>query len=257
MKKIGIVGYGVVGKATTRLLPKDCSIVIRDPYLGFKSDVSDCDIVFIAINETDYSMSNLVELVDELVQLNTKGIFVLRTTVLPGITDRFIEKYSRTFVFMPEFLREWNAEYDSRFPDKIVIGTHNRDVFQLLKDLLVCKDVPIIRVKPVEAEIAKLALNSLALIKVVFAEELWDFSKALGADYDNVFRIFELDQNVNPRHLQANKDGYRGADGKCLPKDSQFLFEASRAVDSRISILGVAIELNKHLLRMRKYHDRV
>jgi UDP-glucose 6-dehydrogenase len=163
--------------------------------------------------------------------------------VTPGTTDAFIEKYRRSFVFMPEFLREWNAEYDANFPDKIVIGTDEIGLYMTLGELIgdKCSWNKYINVKPIEAEIAKLALNSLALIKVVFAEELYSFSKTLGADYNNIFNIFHLDSNINSRHLLANNDGYRGAGGKCLPKDSQFLFKASKEINCRISTLETAI----------------
>ncbi|MDP2362162.1 MAG: hypothetical protein Q8M94_00180, partial [Ignavibacteria bacterium] len=105
----------------------------------------------------------------------------------------------------------------------------------------------IIRVKPIEAEMAKLALNSLALIKVVFAEEIYDLTEHFRADYKNIYKIFQLDQNVNERHLLAGKDGYRGASGKCLSKDADFLLAFSGA--SNMGLLKLAIELNKHYLK--------
>lgn len=251
--KIGIVGYGYVGKATARILPEGYSIVIRDPdkgYEDFYNDISNCDIVFICINETDVSMSNLFRLIHYLVGINIKGIFVIRTTVLPGTTDKLIQRYSRTFVYMPEFLREWNFEYDLGHPDKIVIGTEDREVYAQLSKLFIEVDTPIILVKPIEAELGKLALNSLATIKVIFAEELYDLANTLGADYQNIFAIFKLDQNVNERHLIPNKDGYRGASGKCLPKDTSFLIQSGIDNHNRMGLLETAKTINDFMLRL-------
>jgi UDPglucose 6-dehydrogenase len=150
---------------------------------------------------------------------------------------------------MPEFLREWNYEYDAKNPDKVVIGTEDNGLFNILK--ILCYSNNTIQVKPIEAELAKLALNSLAVIKVVFAEELADLSNVLNCEYKNIYKIFSLDQNVNIRHLESYKDGYKGADGKCLPKDSEFLVKTGELYNSRMSLLETAVTINKFMLRVR------
>lgn len=252
MLEIGIVGYGVVGKATKRLLGEEHNISILDPEIGHTDDMSNCDIIFICINEKNKSMKNLRILADQMAGLNKKCLFVIRTTVIPGTTDKLTIRHKREFVFMPEFLREWNAEEDARNPDKVVIGTESRETFLLLKGLFEgnITGKKIIQVKPIEAELAKVALNSLGLMKVVFAEELHDLSKALYADYSNIYKIFKLDQNVNERHLKACDRGYRGADGKCLPKDTEFLIQVGQR-NSRMSLLETAEILNILFLKVK------
>jgi len=244
--KIGIVGYGIVGKATERRLAGN-EFFILDPPLGFNDDISGCDIIFICINEKNSEMKTLDTIVKSLVLNNKKCFFVIRTTVVPGTTDRYIAEYRRMFVFMPEFLREWNAEYDSLYPDKTIVGTMDSGITEILSILF----NGILQVKPIDAELAKLALNSLALIKVVFAEELHDLAMKLNADYGNIYKIFKLDQNINERHLLAGKDGYRGAGGKCLPKDSKFMAETGKIFNSRMSLLETAVAINKIMLRMK------
>jgi nucleotide sugar dehydrogenase len=249
MLKIGIVGFGIVGKATKKALRNDVNISILDPAIGHTDDISYCDIIFICINETDYTMCNLIELIDSLAKQNGACIFAIRTTVIPRTTDRMTIRHKREFVFIPEFLREWNAEEDSEKPDKMIIGTENRDTFRIFKALF--SNIPsekIIQVKPIEAELAKVALNSLALIKVVFAEELNDLAKTLSADYENIYKVFSLDQNINKRHLTPNKGNYKGASGKCLPKDAEFLIKLGKN-NSKMALLETAEILNNLFLR--------
>ena len=162
--------------------------------------------------------------------------------------------YKRDFVFMPEFIREWNVEYDTFHPDKIVIGTENIKIWETLYGMFsyLIEADRIIRVKPIEAELAKLALNSLALIKIVFAEEINDLAILLNADYENIYRVFNLDQNINVRHLIPSKDGYSGADGKCLPKDSGFLAWSGRRNNNILSLLETATMLNEIYLMTKK-----
>lgn len=246
--EVGIVGYGYVGKATEKQI-RNATIKISDPEKGYNDDLSRCDIIFISINETNATMDNLERLMDTLTETNQIGFFVIRTTVIPGTTDYLATKYNRKIVFMPEFLREWNYEYDAKNPDKVVIGTEDNGLFNILK--ILCYSNNTIQVKPIEAELAKLALNSLAVIKVVFAEELADLSNVLNCEYKNIYKIFSLDQNVNIRHLESYKDGYKGADGKCLPKDSRFLVKTGELYNSRMSLLDTAIKLNEMMLRFK------
>lgn len=254
--EISIVGLGIVGNVTYNILKSRHSLKIFDPDKGFNNNISTCDIVFICINEKDPTMKNLDNLINALVKTNSKAIFVIRTTVIPGTTNRYIKTYHRDFVYMPEFIREWNVEHDTFHPDKIVIGTKNKKVgeilFKIFNDYF--DERIILQIKPIEAEIAKLALNSLALIKVVYAEQLYDVAEKYKCDYGNIYRIFSLDQNINTRHLYAGKDGYRGANGKCLPKDANFLANSSGS--SNMGLLKLAIELNKHYLKEGNNDER-
>lgn len=251
MLDIGIIGYGVVGKATYKLLREGNNINILDPEIGHTGDLTKSDIIFICINEKNKSMGNLISLTNHLVSQNKKCLFIIRTTVIPETTDKLSIRYKREFVFMPEFLREWNAKEDAEKPDKIVIGTENGATFELLKNIFKkAIQEKMIQVKPIEAELAKLALNSLALIKVVFAEELYDLTEAYKADYENIYKIFKMDQNVNQRHLIPGKDNYRGANGKCLPKDTDFLIQAGEQ-KSRMALLETARILNNLFLKVK------
>ena len=250
MLKAGIIGYGIVGEATAKVIKEEVDLFILDPEIGHTDNISDCDILFICINEKDHTMSNLSELVNTLKEQNKKCFFVIRTTIIPGTIKELTKRYKREFVYMPEFLREWNIKKDTESPDKIVIGTENKGIFEMLATLFsdTISLESIIKVKPIEAELAKLALNSLALIKVVFAEELFDLAKEHKASYKNIYRIFELDQNINERHLKTCDRGYRGADGKCLPKDADFLIRAGKE-KSRMALLETAEILNNLFLK--------
>jgi len=256
--EIGIVGMGIVGNVTFNILEQGHKINISDPDIGHTDNLSECEIIFICINEKDPTMENLDKLIDALVKVNTKAFFVIRTTVTPGTTDRYIKTHKRDFVFMPEFIREWNVEHDTFHPDKIVIGTENIKIWETLYGMFSCfiEADRVIRVKPIEAELAKLALNSLALIKIVFAEEINDLAILSNADYENIYRIFKLDQNINVRHLIPGKDGYRGASGKCLTKDSEFLTWSGRRNNNILSLLETATMLNEIYLRVEKENDK-
>ncbi|GAI17756.1 unnamed protein product [marine sediment metagenome] len=256
---IGIVGLGVVGNALYQVLDDKFQDIKRyDPAKGYYDKLTDADVIFICINDKNKDMSSTREAVKRVVEENKKAIIVLRTTILPGTTDSLILEHKRIIVFMPEFLREWNVTNDMINPDKIVIGTEDNEAFETLinifksnKDIVFTDDI--IQVKPIEAEIAKLALNSLYLIKVVYAEQLFDVIKKYDCDYKNIYRIFQSDRQINERHLIPKHDGYRGAGGKCLPKDSNFMLHIAKLKEKDgMELLKIAIKLNKGYLKEGK-----
>lgn len=252
--KIGIVGLGVIGSVLYQVLnDKYKDVKRRDPAKGYNDRLTDTDVIFICVNDESKDMKLINTIVGDIVKENKKAIIVLRTTILPGTTDALILKHKRKIVFMPEFLIEKKALEDMREPDKVVIGTENNEAFivllRLMTKIVLCNYY--IRVRPIEAELAKLVLNSLATIKVVFAEEMYDLSEALGADYNNVYKIIGADKNINKRHLMANKNGYRGAGGKCLPKDIGFLCDVAKKKYMSIPLVSLAKELNIHYSKMK------
>lgn len=254
--EIGIVGCGVVGGTFAKMLTiQGHSIKKSDMYKNYFDDISKADIVFICINDTDKEMTNIKSVFKEVAKTNQKGIIVIRTTVIPGTTDEFIELYpERKIAFLPEFLTERNAEYDTFHPDKVVIGTEDNEVFEILKELfkdIICNE-KVIQVKPLEAELIKVGLNSLAVIKVVFAEQMNDLATHYGVDYKKIYKGFYLDKFTKGEHLIAGKDGYRGANGKCLPKDIGFLCYAGKKNYINLPLVELAQQLNKHYLKGEK-----
>ena len=257
--EIAIVGLGVVGNALYELLNYQFFNIKRyDPDKKYKDKIDNADVIFVCINDKSEDMNSIREAVKYIVKENKKAMIVLRTTLVPGTTDALILEHKRIIVYMPEFLREWNVTNDMINPDKIVIGTEDNKAFETLinifrfnKNIVLPDDI--IQVKPVEAEIAKLALNSLYLIKVVFAEEIYDLAEHFEADYDKIYRIFQSDRQINERHLIPGHDGYRGAGGKCLPKDSDFMLHTAKLKEENgMELLRMAIKLNKKYLKEGK-----
>jgi len=243
----GVVGCGVIGNSLASLLEDMGHTVNRyDPLKGLTDDISECKIVFVCVpTKADMKFEDVKKAVRYINKKNKKGIIAIRSTIIPGMTDEFTEKYKREFVYLPEFLRERTAFLDEICPDKIIIGTKRREVFEIFKSLF--RSVPdnknkIMMMKPVEAELLKVALNSLYVIKVVFGNELYDICQKYGADYYKIFEAFKLDKYINHMHLDPLFDGYRGAGGKCLSKDIKFLIRA--AIKKRI-FPDVMIEADK------------
>lgn len=228
---LGIVGCGVVGGSLSGLLEDLGHIVKRyDPAKNFYDDISACSVVFLCVpTKADMKFEDIKTAVSYVNLKNKKGIIAIRSTLMPGMTDEFVKEYNREFVYLPEFLRERTALEDEIHPDKIIVGTNKLETFKIFEALfepIIYKE-KILMMKPVEAELVKVGLNSLYTVKVVFGNELYDICQEYGADYYKLLQAFKLDKYINPMHLDPLFDGFRGAGGKCLSKDIKSLIRAA------------------------------
>lgn len=254
---LGVVGCGVIGESLSRLLEDIGHFVQRyDPAKLLGCDITLCDIVFICVpTKADMKFEDIKKAVNYVNLKNKKGIIAIRSTIMPGMIDEFTEEYNREFVYLPEFLRERTAFLDEICPDKIIIGTKKRRTFEIFKKLferVTDNKNKILMMKPIEAELLKVALNSLYVVKVVFSNELYDICQKYGADYYRLFEAFKYDKWINPQHLDPLFDGYRGAGGKCLPKDIKFLIKTAKNKKIFPYMMIEANKVNEDLLDNRE-----
>jgi len=82
------------------------------------------------------------------------------------------------------------------------------------------------QMEALEAELVKYMENTYFAVKVTFANEMKAICDQFGADYYTVRDGWALDPRVDEMHTLVfpNKRGY---DGKCLPKDTKALIDAS------------------------------
>ena len=84
--KLGIAGYGIVGKATHKGLLKNGPVVIHDLLTGtIIEDLYVCNYVFFCIpTDTDASIQILVDEIKRLKAVNPSCVIIIRSTVPVG-----------------------------------------------------------------------------------------------------------------------------------------------------------------------------
>lgn len=236
---VGIVGFGTVGSAafhTFTRLGHRCYIV--DPLKGYYSDLQNCDVIFVCVYDAD----GVERVVEEWRTAAT--VLAIKTTLRPGMTDRLVERYGRHIVYCPEFLTERTAMEDFARPDKVIFGAPRfGSALSLLAKLHEPLGEPLV-MRPVEAEILKLALNAHHALKVEYANEIYDICQLYGADYRAVREGLEKDRYVSASHLDVWQDDERGYGGKCLPKDTEMLVAASLERDYLPNVIAEAQRVN-------------
>ena len=227
--KIGLLGRGTVGKAVyegLEYLGHEMSFF--DPaYEGSSlADILNTDCVFICV-PTDQAPNgdcntSIVDLVvTQLNDYNYKGLISIKSTVIPGTTDRLQAQYPQLRLSMvPEFLRAKSALADFVYNhDLLVVGTYNREDADMIVEIHGSFPENVAKVTPTEAEVIKYFNNVHHAMSVTFANITYDVCNKLGANYMSVYKAITKRDCINPAYLMANKN-MRGYGGHCLPKDT-------------------------------------
>jgi UDPglucose 6-dehydrogenase len=250
--RIGIMGLGVVGSAVRRYFEAQGHRPhLYDPYLalGSRQEINEARVIFICV-PTPYREHggfdpSAVE--EALALLKPEKIVVIKSTVLPGTTDALQRRHpDQRVLFNPEFLREATAYEDFLRPDRQIAGCTDLSWPVAGEVMSLLPRAPFMRiVTAAEAEMAKYMANAFLALKVSFANEIYDLCTALGINYEAVHPLVAADARIGPSHLDVFHDGYRGYDGKCLPKDIRSLMDLARAAGVSLRLLRAAHDVNQ------------
>ena len=225
-RKIGVIGDGFVGSQVIRWFGGKPSVPWYSKTGGSFEAVDNCDIVFLCL-PTPYDPQcgfELTALVENIKRLSPGKIIMIKSTVLPGTTKQFARQYPKQrFLFNPEFLRARTARQDFFNPDRQIIGVpdrrHKVTAGQVM-DILPHAEFNIICDSNV-AEMAKLVGNCYLAMRVVFANQMYDYCQQNKTDYKETIKIVKHDPRIGISHWDVNADGYRGYSGYCFPKEDR------------------------------------
>lgn len=155
-------------------------------------------------------------------------IIVTKSTVPVGthqvVADLMTAKTEVPFDYVsnPEFLKEGSAVDDFLKPDRVIIGTTNPAVMEIMKVLyapFMRKSSRILFMDPASAEMAKYAANSMLATRISFMNELSALCETYGADVESVRAGLGSDSRIGNAFLFAGV----GYGGSCFPKDVRAL----------------------------------
>ena len=189
-------------------------------------------------------------------------IVVVRSTVLPGTVEDILvpilERHSARdagsdfgVCMNPEFLREGSAIEDYDHPSQIIIGELDRPSGDGVRQMYGAIEAPIVRTTVRTAEMVKYVNNAFHALKVVFANEIGNISKAHGIDGQEVMSIFCRDRrlNISAKYLQP---GFAFG-GSCLPKDVRALIYRAKQRDLECPLLGALLDSNRQQIERGIY----
>lgn len=150
----------------------------------------------------------------------------------------------------PEFLKEGAAVADCMRPERIVIGTDNKEAIEPLRELyepfnrnhdrMILMDIR-------SAELTKYAANCMLATKISFMNEISNLAEMLGADIEKVRQGIGSDPRIG-YHFIYPGCGYGGS---CFPKDVQALIRTAEEIGYQPKLLQAVEQVNiqqKHKL---------
>lgn len=219
--KVGIIGYGWVGKATHVLFPQ---AQVHDINLEeYQQPLEACDIAFLAV-PTPWTGTELdCSAVETAIANCSTDLIVIRSATSPGFADSMAKKYHKRIVVQPEYLGETPSHPMLAMKERqfLILGGKPKDRRAVIDcyTTVYNANIAIRQVSNLEAEIIKLSENRAIFYKVMQCQELYDACEAAGVDYYTVRdAVYGDDPRMNLWWTFVFPNN-RGANSKCLPKD--------------------------------------
>ena len=215
----------------------------------YEGAISSTDATFVVVpTPSDKSGAFSLEFVNKAMSEIGKGLagkksyhlVVLTSTVMPGSMDGsvkpILEKASGKvcgkdfgLCYNPEFIALGDVIRGLLEPDLVLIGESDMkagDILSRIQNTVCTNSPPIERMEFVNAELAKIALNSYVTMKMSFANTLAEISEKMpGGNVDKITAAIGRDRRVGPAYLK----GATGYSGPCFPRDNiAFAHQASK-----------------------------
>tara|TARA_Y100000748_G_scaffold297779_1_gene292225 strand:- start:558 stop:1409 length:852 start_codon:yes stop_codon:yes gene_type:complete len=258
--KIGIIGYGFVGKALAEGLTDDVEIYKVDPKLNTSLiDLKEFrpNVIFICLptpmnEDGSQDISILKNTLLESKKIGLDGTLVLKSTVHPGNIDEIKSIYSK-FVYNPEFLREKHAKEDFVNSNLIVFGGDNessKHLAEIYLNYTKCVNKDYVFTDAITASLIKYTINSFLATKVIFFNEIKNLFESTNANesWSNFIKYLSKDKRIGSSHMDVpGHDGRLGFGGACLPKDANALLSYSKNVKADLNLLQNVIKTNNKI----------
>jgi len=153
----------------------------------------------------------------------------------------------------PEFLREGSAINDFMDPDRVVLGSTDRDAASKVAQLYLTLRCPILITDLRTAEMIKYASNAFLATRISFINEIANMCEEMGADVREVAQGMGMDKRIGPAFLDAGL----GWGGSCFPKDVKALAHMAVLHGTHPQLLQAVMEINRNqrrrvILKLRK-----
>ncbi|HEM61467.1 MAG TPA: UDP-glucose/GDP-mannose dehydrogenase family protein [Chloroflexi bacterium] len=222
---------------------------------SYAEGLNDAEFAFIAVDTPSGSEGEAdlkyVRMAAESIakEICHSTIIVNKSTVPIGTGDWVAEIVQQcisqglefSVVSNPEFLREGSAINDFLHPDRIVLGSTDRQAAEKVAQLYLSLRAPIIVTDLRTAEMIKYASNAYLANRISFINEIASICEQLGADIKEVAIGMGYDKRIGHSYLDAGV----GWGGSCFPKDVKALAHMAAIHGCHPQLLRAVIEINR------------
>jgi UDPglucose 6-dehydrogenase len=219
------------------------------------------DVIFIAVGtpqdeDGSADLRHVLEVARGIGRaMNGFKVVVNKSTVPVGTAAKVREtiagltKEPFAVVSNPEFLKEGVAVDDFLKPDRVVIGTDDPKVEELMRTLyepFVRTGNPILVMDPASAELTKYAANAMLATRISFMNEIANYCDRVGADVRHVRLGMGTDSRIGSSFLFPGV----GYGGSCFPKDVKALLRMGQEARTQLGVVQAVEEANERQKRI-------
>jgi UDPglucose 6-dehydrogenase len=248
--KIGIIGFGYVGRGMAELFAPAFEIVCFDK-LDYsapgqewregagKKEINGCDLAIVCVPTPEGEGGACdIAAVGEVIAWCEAPLILIKSTVPPGTTERLAAATKKVIHFSPEYMGEpknfvapWRhpSPRHASMHDFVIVGGPRADDVLGFFQKVMAADARYIRAESATAaELAKYMENAFFATKLGFIFEFAEIAKAFGVSYNHLRELWLSDSRIGGDHTIVHSEAPFFA-GKCLPKDLAAIIDAAAA----------------------------
>jgi UDPglucose 6-dehydrogenase len=228
--------------------------------LSFTDDyaaaVADPEFVFIAVGtpegvDGDADLQYVRSAAEAVARHMRHPVIIVNKSTVPVGTGDWVADIVRAnqaepidfaVVSNPEFLREGAAIADFMSPDRVVLGSLNREAADQVARLYLSLRTPIIITDLRTAEMIKYASNAFLATRISFINEIANICEHLGANVREVAVGMGYDRRIGHHFLDAGI----GYGGSCFPKDVKALAHMASTHGTHPQLLKSVMDINQY-----------
>ena len=233
---------------------------VKASRLSFTTDyaaaLEEAEFVFIAVGtpegvDGEADLRYVGQAAETIAKNMKHPLVIVNKSTVPVGTGDWVSDIVRTnqpepiefaVVSNPEFLREGSAIVDSTNPDRVVLGSLDKDAANKVAELYLSLRSPIIVTDLRTAEMIKYASNAFLATRISFINEIANICEQLGADVKEVAVGMGYDKRIGHHFLDAGV----GYGGSCFPKDVKALTHMATTQGTHPQLLKAVMDINQY-----------
>ena len=221
---------------------------------SYTAGVKDADFVFICVGtpsdvDGEADLQYVRAAAESVADVMDHPLIIVNKSTVPVGTGDWVADIVKarqktpvpfSVVSCPEFLREGSAISDFMNPDRIVLGSVDREAANRVAELHLPLRTTLVVTDLRTAEMIKYASNAFLATKISFINEIANICEALGADVKEVAAGMGYDKRIGRHMLDAGL----GWGGSCFPKDVKALAHMAHEKGRHPQLLRAVMDIN-------------
>ncbi len=221
---------------------------------SYAEGIKDAEFIFIAVGtpsdvDGEADLQYVRAAAESVAEVMDHSLIIVNKSTVPVGTGDWVADIIKakqktpvpfSVVSCPEFLREGSAITDFMNPDRIVLGSLDREAANRVAELHLPLRTTLVVTDLRTAEMIKYASNAFLATKISFINEIASICEALGADVKEVAAGMGFDKRIGRHFLDAGL----GWGGSCFPKDVKALAHMALEKGRHPQLLRAVMDIN-------------